>query len=462
MLASTELEDMQSGDNELIAPGSTRSRRRWTLPVAVALVLVLVVGGTWWLARRVESPAQREAAAAAPSLSPVTVAVTRGDLRDEITASATVAQASASTVALPLGEGQSVVTRQLVQAGQEVHAGEVVLHVNGRPLIVLPGSFPAYRDLVEGDQGDDVIQLQQALTALGYRLRADGDFGTATASAVKDLYVKRGYTVPTLQETAPAQSPGQGRADTGKTGVDTPDQAQSGAQDSQKTTTAKVTVPRSEVVYVPGLLQEQVLTALPGQGQVLDSATAVMSLASGQAHVEAEMPQSTADTLSVGAKARAITTNGEIMLTLQEVRKPTAASSGSADTSRSADGSGSAPAAAGASGNQQGGRGAGTMGVQVTQTQVVAVFAAEPGEQLPASGTSTVLTIERTPAVSGSLLVPKRALVTSSDQSHTVLVMRANGAFESVSVTLTGCVGGQCAVESDLLKEGDQLRVDQS
>ncbi|WP_172191333.1 peptidoglycan-binding domain-containing protein [Actinomyces faecalis] len=428
----------------------------------MVLVLALVISGTWWLARSVQSPAQREAAAAAPSLKPVTVAVARGDLRDEITATATVAQASASTVALPLGEGRAVVTRQLAQAGQEIHAGEVVLHVNGRPLIALPGAFPAYRDLVEGDQGDDVIQLQQALTALGYQLRADGDFGTATASAVKDLYVKRGYTARTVRERASAQSSDQNQTDSDKTGTDKSDQAQVDGQADQKAATLKVTVPLSEVVYVPGLLQGQVLTALPGQGQVLDSSTAVMGLASGQTHVEAEMPQSTADTLSIGAKARATTANGEITLTLQEVRKPVASSSGSADTSHTANGSGPGLAAAGASGNQQDSSGTGAMGMQVAHVQMVAVFAVEPGEQLPATGTTMVLTIERTPAVSGSLLVPKRALVTSSDQSHTVLVMRANGTFESVSVTLTGCVGGQCAVESDSLKEGEQLRVDQS
>ena len=450
-------DSVQSGDSELTARGHRSSRRRWVLVASVVLVLALIVGGTWWLARSVQSPAQREASAAAPSLNPVAVEVTRGDLRDEITASATVAQASATTVALPLAEGQSVVTRQLVQPGQEVTAGAVVLHVNGRPVIALPGSFPAYRDLVEGDQGDDVIQLQQALTALGYGLRADGDFGAATASAVRDMYAARGYTVRTTQETAPAQSQRQNQADTA---AGAPDQPQSRADDQakQKTVAAKVTVPRSEVVYVPDLLQGRVVTAVPQQGQVLDSATAVMTVASGEAHVEAEMPQTTSDSLSPGTRAWATTASGTIELTLEQVRKP---ASSSDPAGAPGGGSGAGPAASGSSGAQQA-NGSGVVGGQYAYTQMVAVFTAEPSVQLPATGTTMVLTVERTPTVTDSLLVPKRALVTSSDQSHSVLVRRADGTFESVSVTLAGCVGGQCAVNSDSLKEGEWLRVDQS
>lgn len=140
-----------------------RPQRRRRLVLLAVVVTVAVVAGTWWLARSVQSPAQRDAAAAPPTVQPVTVAVASGDLHDEITAAATVVQTETQTVTLPLADGRSVVSRQLVAPGQQLRAGQVLLHVNGRPLIALPGAFPAYRDLVQSDQGDDVVQLQQAL-----------------------------------------------------------------------------------------------------------------------------------------------------------------------------------------------------------------------------------------------------------------------------------------------------------
>jgi cell wall-associated NlpC family hydrolase len=43
-----------------------------------------------------------------------------------------------------------------------------------------------------GDQGDEVTQLQSALTSLGYSVAIDGDFGSATARAVKAFQESRG------------------------------------------------------------------------------------------------------------------------------------------------------------------------------------------------------------------------------------------------------------------------------
>ncbi len=43
-----------------------------------------------------------------------------------------------------------------------------------------------------GDQGDEVTQLQSALASLGYSVAIDGDFGSATARAVKAFQESRG------------------------------------------------------------------------------------------------------------------------------------------------------------------------------------------------------------------------------------------------------------------------------
>lgn len=453
-------------------------RRRWLVWVAVVLVLVLVIAGTWWVAGRVQSPAQREAAAAPPSVSTIHVAVTRGELRDEITAASTVTQSVASDIALPLPEGQGVVTRRLVEPGGALHAGQTLLHLNGRPLFAMPGSFPAYRDLTEGDQGDDVAQLQRALQNLGYNLRADGDFGVATAAAVRDFYRQREYTPMESTSAGPSGRDGgdssrgdksgssgsSGNSQNSGAGPDSPNgQRSSGdsAQSSQnaqsshgsssgnsaQATTPKVRVPRSEIVYISTLLQGATLNSIPAEGDVLEASSAKLSLAAGQARVEAEMPQDVADSLATGAKARATTATGELTLTLEQIKVKE-------KTEESPEDSGGAGAAAPRSGGQGAYAGTGL--------QMVAVFSPDAGASLPAAGTALVLTVERTPLIENTLLVPKRALASINEQTHRALLKQADGTHKELDVELRGCVGGQCAVGSTELKEGDELKVDPS
>lgn len=56
-----------------------------------------------------------------------------------------------------------------------------------------PTSAPTYVTLRRGDQGPDVVTLQQALTELGYlKGAADGNFGTGTMTAVKEFQAAEG------------------------------------------------------------------------------------------------------------------------------------------------------------------------------------------------------------------------------------------------------------------------------
>src|SRR5665647_3948758 len=63
--------------------------------------------------------------------------------------------------------GPAVVTGQVPEVGANLDAGAVILEVAGRPVILLPGELPVYRTLRAGVSGPDVIQLKEALTALG-------------------------------------------------------------------------------------------------------------------------------------------------------------------------------------------------------------------------------------------------------------------------------------------------------
>ncbi len=80
-------------------------------------------------------------------------------------------------------------TSVAVSAGDEVSAGGQVLYaVNLRPVVVAAGETPAFRSLGRGASGGaDVAQLQGLLAGLGFfDGDADGEFGWATESAVRD------------------------------------------------------------------------------------------------------------------------------------------------------------------------------------------------------------------------------------------------------------------------------------
>lgn len=176
------------------APGpASRRRGRWWL-LGVGLVVVGLVAG-WVLARRLESPAQVAARAAAPEASWVTVGVeervlsatviTRGDVAPELS----VAVGPPGSV-----EGTPVVTELPVAVGGEVAEGDRVVVVSGRPVFVLAGAVPVYRSMRPAMRGADVEQLQAALVRGGCVIGDEaGVFGPATKECVAGLYAAAGF-----------------------------------------------------------------------------------------------------------------------------------------------------------------------------------------------------------------------------------------------------------------------------
>jgi len=72
--------------------------------------------------------------------------------------------------------------------GATVSQGQALYAVDGRPVVLLDGAQPAWRDLAPGVSGDDVRQLEQDLVDLGFasaaNLAVDGSFTGADAAAV--------------------------------------------------------------------------------------------------------------------------------------------------------------------------------------------------------------------------------------------------------------------------------------
>ena len=62
-------------------------------------------------------------------------------------------------------------------------AGDVVMRMAERPVILVPGAVPAFRDLTPGVRGRDVMALQDYLASLGYEVNGDRGLYTATTGA---------------------------------------------------------------------------------------------------------------------------------------------------------------------------------------------------------------------------------------------------------------------------------------
>jgi hypothetical protein len=154
-------------------------RRRTILaigvPVAVVLVAAAVAAVVWqpW----------RDLTPAAATEKPATVKAERTTLTSDLLLSGDLTYGD--TIQMP---GRQGIVTWLPSVGAVIAVGHSVYEVDGRPVIAVQGSRPFWRDLRVGiDDGPDVLQLEQALAALGYgaHVTVDTHFTSATAAAVK-------------------------------------------------------------------------------------------------------------------------------------------------------------------------------------------------------------------------------------------------------------------------------------
>jgi peptidoglycan hydrolase-like protein with peptidoglycan-binding domain len=75
----------------------------------------------------------------------------------------------------------------------------------------------AARTLRRGTSGDDVMTLQRQLRTLGYRLSADGEYGTKTVRSVRRYERKAGITVDGVVDPGEAQQIAQAAGSAGAT-----------------------------------------------------------------------------------------------------------------------------------------------------------------------------------------------------------------------------------------------------
>ncbi|MCP3997144.1 MAG: hypothetical protein GY722_19110 [bacterium] len=163
----------------------------------LALVAVVAAAGVGWAAgTRIKSPAQVAAEAEPPEPSLITVPVARMVIANDVITRGTVRFDEPETVSAPqLAQPElAPVVTWVPGVGDELPEGAVLFELAGRPTFALQGDLPLFRTVTPGDRGEDIEQLQSALTRLGFDPGiVDGVYGPDTEAAVTAFYRSHGY-----------------------------------------------------------------------------------------------------------------------------------------------------------------------------------------------------------------------------------------------------------------------------
>jgi peptidoglycan hydrolase-like protein with peptidoglycan-binding domain len=163
----------------------------------LALIGVVAAAAVGWVAgSRIKSPAQVAAEAEPPEASLITVPVAKMVIANDVVTRGTVRfdePESVMTPALATPELSPIVT-WVPDTGDELPEGAVLFELAGRPTFALQGDLPLFRTVLPGDRGEDIEQLQTALTRLGFDPGIiDGVYGPETEDAVTAFYESHGY-----------------------------------------------------------------------------------------------------------------------------------------------------------------------------------------------------------------------------------------------------------------------------
>lgn len=170
-------------------------KRNIVLFCVLALVAVAVAGG-FLAASRIKSPADVAARTAPPTPSPILVPIEERVLSSDIVTRGTARfglPQPISIVPSALKAKAGLIT-SLPSRNTQLKEGDVMLTASGRPVFVLEGRIPAYRDLVPGISGNYVRQLEQGLERLGFEPGSiDGTYDEPTSGAVAQWYKSKGW-----------------------------------------------------------------------------------------------------------------------------------------------------------------------------------------------------------------------------------------------------------------------------
>jgi peptidoglycan hydrolase-like protein with peptidoglycan-binding domain len=164
-------------------------RRNLLLLVLASIVLSSLV--TWVANEQIRSPSEAAAQTAPPDPTPILVPVEKKVLVTRIVTRGTAHYRSPRSLSVPASFLKTIprIVTTAPRQGVIVHEGDVLMTISGRPVFLLTGSQPSYRDLGPGMSGPDVRQLESALRRAGHDPgTVDGRYDAATGAAVESLY----------------------------------------------------------------------------------------------------------------------------------------------------------------------------------------------------------------------------------------------------------------------------------
>lgn len=166
--------------------GAGRSASAWILLALTTLSVGAVIGV---LAAPPPAPAALQVTAVAGSVPVVVEPFT-----DERSVEMIVEVGEPINIAIARG---GTVTATNCAPGGSWSSGDVPLTVDDVPVVALATDHPLWRDLVWGEEGDDVAALQRELRRLGYQPSENGAYDAATRSAVSEFLEARGFDYTT-------------------------------------------------------------------------------------------------------------------------------------------------------------------------------------------------------------------------------------------------------------------------
>lgn len=201
---------------------STGRGRRRLLRILLSAVVIAAVGATGAAMWRPWEESLEESGSA-DSAAATTVPVEFGELTSRLRLNATLGYGE--PIELPATQGMITA---LPDPGQVIEVGQQVFEVDGRPVVLLEGERPFWRELSsDSDDGQDVLQLEQNLAQLGFFDREpDSRFDWWTLDAVRRWQEELGIPVTgkvavsdVVAVNAPSIRISHVTADLGETGV---------------------------------------------------------------------------------------------------------------------------------------------------------------------------------------------------------------------------------------------------
>ncbi len=167
--------------------------------VILVLAAVAAAAGLGWAAgQRVSTPEQVASEAEPPEPSLITVEVELTELAADVITRADVGYDDPAALSLSGalgGRPPVLLVTSAPERGTDLPEGSAAIEISGRPVFLLVGEIPVFRDMRPKSEGPDVLQLEAALSRLGYFDGApDEEWDPNTGAAVAAWYEAAGYT----------------------------------------------------------------------------------------------------------------------------------------------------------------------------------------------------------------------------------------------------------------------------